>query len=447
MLRPYPISRMNPEQLRILIVQDVMPRESFLADILHRAGYTDVQVVGSRETALQTLEIGTSGNGRYVTGTAKELPAVAITHMTLAPDDNRNLCSTIKAAYGSRLPIIMVMSDNSADAHVEMIDAGADAFVGEPVLPNDLLTEISRLLGFQANPEETDSDKQINIVLATQAAVPEIGDEIDGYRIVELLSCAGRIYVYRVEDHAGRTFAMKMLNASGDAEEHILLRFEREVDITSSIDHPNVVRFIDRGSYADNSYMLMEFVTGRHLEDLLAEHPDGLDFAGIYTVATGLVQALESVHGMGIIHRDIKLRNVFLTDDNEIKVGDFGIAVRMGETRFTSMGYCVGTPLYMAPEQARGQDATPETDIYSFGGTLYHLISGRPPFSAENALDMIQRHLNEDVPPPLTRWRPEVTRSWDVLIVDRCMATEPRNRPGSMAELAAMLPHLKRDRF
>jgi DNA-binding response OmpR family regulator len=438
---------MSRDQIRILIAQDTMPRESFLADILRQAGYTHLQAVSSREAALQALDISTSGNGRYVTGTAKQLPAVAITHMTLAADDNRELCSAIKAAYGSRLPIIMVLGDDSVDDQVKMIDAGADAFVVEPVFPNELLDKLSQLLKPQAELEDIGTDTPINIVLKTQAAAPDIGDEIDGYRIVELLSCAGRIYVYRVEDHAGRTFAMKMLNASGDAEEHILLRFEREVDIMSSIDHPNVVRFIDRGSYADNSYMLMEFVTGRHLEDLLAEYPDGLDFAGVYTVAMGLVQALESVHSMGIIHRDIKLRNLFLTDDNEIKVGDFGIAVRMGETRFTSMGYCVGTPLYMAPEQARGQDATPETDIYSFGGTMYHLISGQPPFTAENALDMIQRHLNDDVPPPLNQWRPEVTRSWDVLIVDRCMATEPRNRPGSMAEVAAMLPHLKTDRF
>ena len=438
---------MSRDQTRILIAQDTMPRESFLSDILRQAGYTDLQVVGSQDAALQALDISTSGNGRYVTGTAKQLPAVAITHMTLAADDNRELCSAIKAAYGRRLPIIMVLGDDSVDDHVRMIDAGADAFVVEPVSPDELLDKLSQLLGSQAEPEDIGTDTQINIVLETQAAVPEIGDEIDGYRIVELLSWAGRIYVYRVEDHAGRTFAMKMLNASGDAEEHILLRFEREVDIMSSIDHPNVVRFIDRGSYADNSYMLMEYVLGRHLEDLLAEHPDGLDFATAYTVATGLVQALVSVHEMGIIHRDIKLTNVFLTDDNEIKVGDFGIAVRMGETRFTSMGYCVGTPLYMAPEQARGQDATPETDIYSFGGTLYHLITGQPPFSAGNALEVIQRHLNDDVPPPLAQWRPEVARSWDVLIVDRCMATEPRNRPSSMAEVAAILPHLKADRF
>ena len=440
---------MSRDHIRILIAEDALTQESFLADILGQAGYEHVEVVRSQDAALQALDICTSGNGRYVTGRAKQLPSVAITHMTLAADDNRDLCGAIKAAYGRRLPIIMVLGDDSVDAHVKMIDAGANAFLVDPVFPNELLDEMSRLLGSQAEPEEigTETDTQINIVLATQAAVPEIGDEIDGYRIVELLSWAGRIYVYRVEDHAGRTFAMKMLNASGDAEEHILLRFEREVDIMSSIDHPNVMRFIDRGSYADNSYMLMEFVTGQHLEDLLAEHPGGLDFATVYTVATGLVQALESVHEMGIIHRDIKLRNVFLTDDNEIKVGDFGIAVRMGETRFTSMGYCVGTPLYMAPEQARGQDATPETDIYSFGGTLYHLITGPPPFSAENALEMIQRHLNDDVPPPLAQWRPEVARSWDVLIVDRCMATEPRNRPSSMAEVAAILPHLKADPF
>jgi len=438
---------MSRDQIRILIAQDAMPRDPLLADILHQAGHTDVQVVGSQEAALQALEISTSGNGRYVTGTAKQLPALAITHMTLMPDGNRDLCGAIKAAYGRRLPIVMVLGGDSVDDHLKLIDAGADAFVVEPVFPKELLDKLSQLLGSQAEPEDVATDTQINVVLATQSAAPEIGDEIDGYRIVELLSCAGRIYVYRVEDHAGRAYAMKMLNASGDAEEHILLRFEREIDIMSSIDHPNVVRFIDRGCYADNSYVLMEYVLGRHLQDLLAEHPDGLDFATVYTVATGLVQALVSVHEMGIIHRDIKLTNVFLTDDNEIKVGDFGIAVRMGETRFTSMGYCVGTPLYMAPEQARGQDATPETDIYSFGGTLYHLITGQPPFSAGNALEVIQRHLNDDVPSPLAQWRPEVARSWDVLIVDRCMATEPRNRPSSMAEVAAMLPHLKSDRF
>ena len=89
---------MSRDQIRILIAQDAMPRESFLADILRQAGYNHIQVVGSQEAAMQALDISTSGNGRYVTGTAKQLPAVAITHMTLAADDNRDLCSAIKAA-------------------------------------------------------------------------------------------------------------------------------------------------------------------------------------------------------------------------------------------------------------------------------------------------------------------------------------------------------------
>lgn len=161
-------------------------------------------------------------------------------------------------------------------------------------------------------------------------ALPDVGTVVDGYRVEALLNWSGRMYVYRVQAADGTQLAMKLLNTAGDVDDRILLRFEREIEIMSSINHANVVRIVDRGTHNGNSYLLMPFVDGRDLEHVLAESASGLDFETSCVIAEGLGSALDEIHNLGIVHRDVKLKNVFLTNDTQIKIGDFGIAIRTG---------------------------------------------------------------------------------------------------------------------
>ena len=137
------------------------------------------------------------------------------------------------------------------------------------------------------------------------------------------------------------------------------------------------------------------------------------------------------IHKSGIIHRDIKLNNIHLCNDESVKLSDFGVAMKIGATRLTMPGYVIGTPIYMSPEQFDGGKVTHLSDVYSYGASLYHLVTGQPPFTAENVAQLMYKHKN-GTPVPIKRLRENVPVGWNQLIVTRCLAKKPQDRPQSM---------------
>ncbi|WTZ61666.1 protein kinase [Streptomyces sp. NBC_01387] len=245
-----------------------------------------------------------------------------------------------------------------------------------------------------------------------------------------------------------RRVAVKLLRpdrvAGSDDAEELRRRFVRECRVTAQVDHPGLVTVHDAGSDDDDLYLVMQYVEGADLADHLAEH-DPYPWPWAVTVAAQLCAVLSAVHAVPIVHRDLKPRNVMVKPDGTVTVLDLGVAsvLDTDTTRLTHTGTPIGSPAYMAPEQAMGGAVGPYTDLYALGVLLHELLSGDVPFAGSTALGVLHRHLYEP-PLPVRRLRPEIPAALESLVL-RLLAKDPQHRPASAQEvyehLAPLLPH------
>jgi len=269
----------------------------------------------------------------------------------------------------------------------------------------------------------------------------DIGSEIDGrYRIIELIGEGGMGKVYMAEHvEIGKRVALKVLHASYSRMPDLVERFRREARAASKIGHPNIVDVTDSGATADGSvYFVMEYLEGVELGSVI-EREGALDAARALRITGQICRALSAAHREGIIHRDLKPENIYLIsrggEADIVKVLDFGIAKTTEaeaarERRLTSPGMAMGTPEYMAPEQAAGRPADARTDIYSLGAIMYEMVTGLPPYSGDNFMEILTKKATQDPPPPITV-RADLPLPISELIT-AAMARNPDERPQSM---------------
>jgi serine/threonine-protein kinase len=238
---------------------------------------------------------------------------------------------------------------------------------------------------------------------------------------------------------------MKVLSAGWAKTADVTRRFRAEARAASAIGHPNIVEVLDADELPDGRpFIVMEHIKGRDLLAVLRAEPP-LAWQRVCTIAARIAHALHAAHGIGIIHRDLKAENVMLvaTPAGEIvKVLDFGVAVNIadGAERATRPGIAVGTPEYMAPEQARGDTPAPSFDIYALGVLMFELLVGEPPFTAANPLEILGRKAVSPAPKIASRRTdlpPEVAE-----LVDECLAMDPADRPATAQELGERLDEL-----
>ncbi|MFK0156882.1 protein kinase [Streptomyces sp. NPDC090499] len=243
-----------------------------------------------------------------------------------------------------------------------------------------------------------------------------------------------------------RRVAVKLLRpdkVAGAEAEELRRRFLRECRVTAQVDHPGLVTVHDAGSEGEELFLVMQYVDGADLSDHLAEH-DPYPWQWAVAVAAQLCAVLSAVHAVPIVHRDLKPRNVMVKQDGTVTVLDLGVASVMDTdtTRLTHTGSPIGSPAYMAPEQAMGGAVGPYTDLYALGVLLHELLSGEVPFAGSTALGVLHRHLYEP-PVPVRRTRPEVPEPLESLVL-RLLAKDPQHRPASAQEvyedLASLLP-------
>jgi serine/threonine-protein kinase len=240
----------------------------------------------------------------------------------------------------------------------------------------------------------------------------------------------------------GRTVAVKVLAPQFADDEGFVMRFRREAQAAASIGHPHIVSVFDTGSDDGVHFIVMEYVEGRTLAEILAGGGRILPDRAI-DIAMDVCRALEAAHAQGVIHRDIKPGNIMLNPRGEVKVTDFGIA-RVTTTADTvaQTAAILGTASYLSPEQAQGQPVDGRSDIYSLGCVLYEMVTGRPPFLGDSPVAVASKQVLEQPTPP-SRLNPDVTADLDAVIL-RALAKNPANRYQSAEEMHADLERAKR---
>jgi serine/threonine-protein kinase len=278
---------------------------------------------------------------------------------------------------------------------------------------------------------------------------PLLGRVLDErYRIETRIGRGGMGTVYKaVQIAMSRVVAVKVMNPELARNSEAVKRFHREARAATAFDHPHAIRLIDFGQAASRElFMVMEFLDGRSLSKVLKEEAP-FPVARAAKVAGEIAKALEAAHGVGLVHRDMKPDNVFLLDvagDKDfVKVLDFGIAkfvAGSNDSTMTRTGLIVGTPHFMAPEQAKpGTPLTPAVDVYALGIMLYAMLVGRHPYRGDTPLDALMSHVNEPVPElPGGVSVPDDLRA----LVPRMLAKEPGDRPAA-AEVATLLERVR----
>ncbi|MFB8104784.1 protein kinase [Streptomyces sp. NPDC056007] len=271
------------------------------------------------------------------------------------------------------------------------------------------------------------------------------------YELATILGQGGMGQVWTAYDQRlDRRVAVKLLRpdrvagpTGSDAADELRRRFVRECRVTAQVDHPGLVTVHDAGSDGDDLFLVMQYVEGADLADHLAEQ-DPYPWPWAAAVAAQLCAVLCAVHAVPIVHRDLKPRNVMVRPDGSVTVLDLGVAsvLDTDTTRLTHTGSPIGSPAYMAPEQAMGGAVGPYTDLYALGVVLHELLSGDVPFAGSTALGVLHRHLYEP-PVPVRQSRPEIPAALEALVL-RLLAKDPQERPASAQEvyeeLAPLLP-------
>ena len=259
---------------------------------------------------------------------------------------------------------------------------------------------------------------------------------IPGYAIGELLGFGGMGVVYRAEqDRLKRAVALKMIRADAHVSGGQLERFRVEAEAVARLRHPHVVQIYEIGEAGGVPYFSMELLEGGRLAERLSRSP--LPIRAAAELAATLAGAVHAAHRVGIVHRDLKPGNVLFDADGVAKVADFGLAKRLeADDGQTLTGQVMGTPSYMAPEQARGlnREVGPAADVYALGALLYEMIAGRPPFKGSNSSDTLLQVVSQDPVPP-SRLQPKLPRDLETICL-KCLAKEPSRRYASAEGLA-----------
>jgi len=268
-----------------------------------------------------------------------------------------------------------------------------------------------------------------------------IGVTLGKYHCVEFIGHGGMAEVYRaVDTELDRSVAIKILHPFLVTEEGFAERFRREARALASLKHPNIVQIYDSGLQDFNNYVVMEYVPGPTLKDRLRElkvHGERMPIAEVRRIVDALTAALDHAHHAGIVHRDLKPTNIILANDGRVVLTDFGLAKIIGSAVHTASMAMIGTPAYMAPEQARAGPADLRSDVYALGVIVYELLTGQLPFQADTPFVMIARHAQEALP-RIRAVRRDVPRSVDRVLL-KATAKAPAERFHSVEQFDAAL--------
>ena len=253
------------------------------------------------------------------------------------------------------------------------------------------------------------------------------------YEVVQHIGQGGMADVFlAIDTILNRHVAIKILRSDQSTDAISILRFEREAQAATTLAHPNIVEIYDVGEYKNHHYIVMEYVAGKTLKKVIRDRAPLLNLEAVDTMKQ-LTSAVAEAHKRGIIHRDIKPQNVIVKSDGSLKILDFGIATAKGSAQLTQANNVMGSVHYLAPELAKGEPASPQSDIYALGIVFYEMLTGDVPFKADQAVQIALQHMREPMP-SVRKANPNVPQSVENIII-RATAKNPRLRYQSCDEM------------
>jgi len=389
--------------MKVLIADDDPIWRKLLAQNIYSWGY----------------EVITTENGQQAWNILQEhgAPRVAILDWQMPELDGVEICRRIRCSLN--LPFIYTIILTSRDTRDDMLtgfESGADDYLVKPV---DMAILRSRL------------SAAVRIV----KAVPP-PRQIPGYQLLGRLGAGAMATVYKARQLSlDRMVAVKILPKKFSRMPEFVERFYAEGRAAAKLNHPNIVAALDVGRHADAHYFIMEYVEGHTVhEHLVKEGP--YTEADALAIAIQVVKALNHAHQAGLVHRDVKPKNILITGDGVAKLADMGLAraVSDREAAEAEAGKAFGTPYYISPEQIRGDvNIDLRADIYNFGATLFHMVTGRVPFEGPDVSTILLKHLDEPLVPP-DHINPELTNGI-CEVIELCMAKDPAKRYATTTDL------------
>ena len=268
----------------------------------------------------------------------------------------------------------------------------------------------------------------------------------DRYEIIKSIGEGGMANVYLAHDLIlDRNVAIKVLRGDLAGDEKFVRRFQREALAASSLSHPNIVEMYDVGEDAGTYYIVMEYIEGQTLKQLIKKR-GALTISECIDIMLQLTDGVDHAHASYIIHRDLKPQNIMIQDSGEIKITDFGIAMALNNTQLTQTNSVMGSVHYLPPEQASGKGATVKSDIYSMGIMLFELLTGNLPFRGDNAVEIAFKQIKDDIP-SVREINPSIPQSIENIVL-KATAKNPKNRYNSAKEMHDdLLTALNEDRI
>ena len=255
----------------------------------------------------------------------------------------------------------------------------------------------------------------------------------DRYEIIKSIGEGGMANVYLAYDILlKRNVAIKVLRGDLSQDEKFIRRFQREAISSSSLSHPNIVEMYDVGEDNGTYYIVMEYVEGKTLKQLLKRRGT-LTITEVIDIMLQLTDGISCAHESYIIHRDLKPQNIMIKDDGRIKITDFGIAMALNSTQLTQTNSVMGSVHYLPPEQASGKGSTIKSDIYSMGIMFFELLTGKLPFKGDNAVEIALKHMKDEIP-SVRKINPEIPQSIENIIL-KATAKNPKNRYDDVREM------------